>query len=908
MDLDTFAAQRDRELLDLAALYRPAVEEALQEEDESARTELLLAALAAAFVLVYGEEGGVDATASSYSAAFQNDMRASIERLVPDESDAQTDRLTNWFATATFGAASVAAADSLPGVTPTKTWVTMRDEAVRDIHAQLDGETKSLTETFTVKSDPFVEMEYPGQPVGPIEAWINCRCVLLLDTEPILAAGERQNSTANGTVLPASGFSGVIIAALPEGDGTVMYADGNTTELHQTIVYLGTTDQLAEGEREAIVALTQSLAESMVPFTARVAGMGQLGEHGDTVAITEAAELQALHDAAVADATVGQMFASRNEHPTWISHVTNDGYSIGDEITFDRLGAWFGEDHQTFELGAPPVEDEIMEDPDTPPVPAEPIAAEDENMPVYGVAVPEGVESGDYRRFAPGALTHRPLPLPLTWQRASANEHDGEVVVGRVDTLELRDDGMWHYAGELFMDVPETEEVISLIAQRGLRGVSIAGDKGKLTQPTEEEMLNALETGVQPTEVWEEARISGLTIVQIPAFAESFIALGYEEAVAASGEVETYKRGSGWITHPEETNRLHDYWTKGKGAAKIRWGTNGDFTRCTRQLNKYIEPRFLNRTCAQWHHDALGYWPGELGKPGNPPDTPENRRRAARHAEANASLDNCTTPECEDLSMIAASAAPEFTLTAAAPPPMVERILFNDPKFTGPTPLSVTAAGGVRHLRGHIATWDVCHIGIDRQCVTAPKSRTNYAHYHLGSILTTEGELPVGALTLGTGHADLNLSVNDTRNHYDHTGTMVASVRAGEDDYGIWVSGVVCDGVTDEQVRTLMASGGISGDWRSIGGNLELVAALAVNVPGFPVPRPSLAASAGRTNALVAAGVVVNDPDNSIDLIASAVVEKLAAREQRAAKLAALRDVQTEARTKRVNDLVGSSS
>jgi hypothetical protein len=54
----------------------------------------------------------------------------------------------------------------------------------------------------------------------------------------------------------------------------------------------------------------------------------------------------------------------------------------------------------------------------------------------------------------------------------------------------------------------------------------------------------------------------------------------------------------------------------------------------------------------------------------------------------------------------------------------------------------------------------------------------------------------------------------------------------------------------------------VSGDWRPINGHLELVGLLAVNVPGFPVPRQrALAASVGdegeyETLALVAAGIV----------------------------------------------------
>lgn len=57
--------------------------------------------------------------------------------------------------------------------------------------------------------------------------------------------------------------------------------------------------------------------------------------------------------------------------------------------------------------------------------------------------------------------------------------------------------------------------------------------------------------------------------------------------------------------------QLERYWKIGPGAAKIRWGTPGDFTRCDRHLVKYVGPERAKRICAQWHHDMNGYWPGD---------------------------------------------------------------------------------------------------------------------------------------------------------------------------------------------------------------------------------------------------------------------------------------------------------
>jgi phage head maturation protease len=61
--------------------------------------------------------------------------------------------------------------------------------------------------------------------------------------------------------------------------------------------------------------------------------------------------------------------------------------------------------------------------------------------------------------------------------------------------------------------------------------------------------------------------------------------------------------------NPSGTERLHEYWAHGEGAAKIGWGAPGDFDRCVMHLSKYVsDPKGL---CANLHHSALGVWPGQ---------------------------------------------------------------------------------------------------------------------------------------------------------------------------------------------------------------------------------------------------------------------------------------------------------
>jgi len=50
---------------------------------------------------------------------------------------------------------------------------------------------------------------------------------------------------------------------------------------------------------------------------------------------------------------------------------------------------------------------------------------------------------------------------------------------------------------------------------------------------------------------------------------------------------------------------LRRYWTSGAGAAKIRWGAPGDWSRCVREVSKYMGPR-AKGYCQLRHIAATG--------------------------------------------------------------------------------------------------------------------------------------------------------------------------------------------------------------------------------------------------------------------------------------------------------------
>jgi hypothetical protein len=184
---------------------------------------------------------------------------------------------------------------------------------------------------------------------------------------------------------------------------------------------------------------------------------------------------------------------------------------------------------------------------------------------------------------------------------------------------------------------------------------------------------------------------------------------------------------------------------------------------------------------------------------------------------------------------------------SAAPEVLPPAEWFTAPDVDRVTPLTVTDTGRVF---GHIAPWGECHVGLPG-CVTAPSSPTSYSYFHVGTQRTAEGALlPVGTLTVGGGHADASKGFRAAMEHYDDVGAAVARVVAGEDEHGIWVAGWLLPG-TDPVRREQFMSSPVSGDWRSIGGALEMIAVCSVNTPGFPVPRARVSFSNGAQRSLV---------------------------------------------------------
>ncbi|MFH8805231.1 hypothetical protein ACH4F6_37775 [Streptomyces sp. NPDC017936] len=379
-----------------------------------------------------------------------------------------------------------------------------------------------------------------------------------------------------------------------------------------------------------------------------------------------------------------------------------------------------------------------------------------DTAPWRGPLTVEGIETGDGREFKPEALTWADLPLPLRWNKEDS--HGGEphtvaVNVGRIDKVWREDGGLIMGEGVLDLSTEDGRTVHGKIRGQFLRGVSVDVDSIKdadmeLVWPADPDsdgegpdpfdMLFASPEKV----VFNRGRIRAATLVDIPAFAEAYIALLDEDGAVVAG---------------------------GEPIGAVR----------------------------------------------------ETRVPRARVA----------------------------SVEAPVRPPAG---WFANPGLSVPTGITVTPEGRVY---GHAALWGTCHIGQAGVCVTPPQEES-HPYFMTGNVWTEDGgSVQVGQITVGTGHAPLSYGYRAASDHYDNTGAAVADVAVGNDGHGIWVAGAIRPGTEESRIRELRAAGQVSGDWRRIGGSLRLVGLLAVNVPGFPVPKLKTHLTSGQQLALVAAGI-----------------------------------------------------
>jgi len=471
-----------------------------------------------------------------------------------------------------------------------------------------------------------------------------------------------------------------------------------------------------------------------------------------------------------------------------------------------------------------------------------------------GVLTIEEEMTGDGRMFVSGAVRWETLPVPLRWVRSDEGEHRGAVVVGRIDEV-YRDGNLIMGRGVFDAGSEDGLEAARQVAEGLTPGISVDLDDvsfeirvaSEVMGNRDEEFAEVDEDGMMtvlrmsPDDevmVTTDARLRAATIVATPAFADARIglldgAMGLEEMLTAAAlqlSDDERRPTEGMAT---EAQRAIDWRAEGNPGGEDNTVERARSIAAREPLSEDTIRRmhaFFSRNASYPTMD--GFSPGDDGYP-----SPARVAWGLWGGNAGQSWSSTLFARLErqDENAVTASSA-----VAVRPPAS----WFADPGLKRPTPLTVTEEGRVY---GHLASWGTCHTGFVGECVSPPASATNYAYFRTGAVRTDDGsEVAVGRLTVDTTHAGRRLGPAATASHYEDTGLAVADVTAGEDAHGIWVAGAIRPGTTEEEIRTLMASP-LSGDWRRIGGNLELVAALAVNSPGFPIPRVLVASGSVQT-------------------------------------------------------------
>lgn len=133
-------------------------------------------------------KGAVDDAGAHYDTVFKKMRRADPH--TKDSAIRSTFRLDHaWSTAAARSAATKLAAEtaiglredveSLTGEDHSLMWISRGDPKVRALHRDLHGRVRPAGTPFHTWPDGQT-LSYPGDPTAPIDAWINCRCGLLL--------------------------------------------------------------------------------------------------------------------------------------------------------------------------------------------------------------------------------------------------------------------------------------------------------------------------------------------------------------------------------------------------------------------------------------------------------------------------------------------------------------------------------------------------------------------------------------------------------------------------------------------------------------------------------------------------------------------------------------------------------
>ncbi len=855
----------------------------------------------------------------------------------------------------------------ISGLTGTKEWLATNDDRTRLTHHEADGQQVDITGTFTVGG---ASLMVPGDPTGPPEEIIQCRCSVDYDLTdpglPVLTA-----AAAN------AGHTGAMIALrMTEPDARALEVGGfeDANQLHTTLMYLGDAADLDEDARMLVHSMVATLAESYEPIETDAFSINVFNPHTTdretAVVLGLRGERSMLDLHRVMNDGIAALVPVPPQHTPWVPHITlayTDDLSIVQRlvdhcgaITFDSIRVAFADQvtdyplrgseslYPSVDTGGDTMPWRIVENSPSCPTSKpyavvkegtgrvegchdtrasanaqlralyanEPRASlaqvdcppgehrmpdgtcmKDDQMPGYmiqgweGPLVVEGVETGDGRMFAPGALTWPDLPVPLLYQRVTSHGGgtDESVNVGRIDSI-WREGDVIMGRGVLDMNDPNAVEAARKIKEQYLRGVSIDADSvtnadvefvypeapldGNGDTMPEELMGLFMEPDLM---IFHSGRIRATTLVNIPAFVEAHIQLVGDEVLVASA------RKSGWSDMPiADSGRTWD-----AGAAKARIGSwagddiSGKYARAFLYEDSSGDPNLKGTykfPIADIISGTLTIVPAGVRAAAS--RLPNSDIPAADKASIRSTLDSIekrmNKGQSASTSVIVASGSHTITI-----PDLPDESWFMEPDELPPIgAVWVTDEG---RIFGCVGPSGVAHRAFGGKKVTIPMGNVDYTAWMNRPTIVAGGKrIATGVITMDCGHMSPYASDDPgvRMEHYDNSCSAAAVVCIGESKrLGVpWIAGALLP-MDAERLQRFMACQ-LSGDWaphRERHGWKEFVAALTVPVPGF-ARRTNVASVRVEDGVIVSSAVPIHRyvaPAKEEVLVSSAVPEPI---------------------------------
>lgn len=846
--------------------------------DENQATEAILANARNRLVGI-GDELWEHARAELVTGLNEGESVDKLAARVRDAADLTAPRARTVARTEVIGACNAGSILTMRSadLAASKVWLATPDTRTRLDHRLAQGQTVPLDAPFVVGGVP---LDHPGDDAGPPEAVINCRCSLAYDIEDLpTPAGEDDSDDIEGfdpSMFPDVEFAtesgSLMINHNPLTLSAPMSArrsDTLSTSSSPAEVtvpwHIERNHSGCDPDQWAVVKSEEDTVEDCFDDRAEAVALFDKLTTGEPADRDDAEEDMALEDKPAGDGEEEQCPPGQRWDAEAEECVPGEGEQ---ETASNRRTSFAADKPKSKSKTKPPAGDAEGECPEGQHldeesgecVPDEELSG---NVDVQGVAVVEGMWTGDGRQFALGALAW-PDPgetnLALQWQKETSHggDNDNTVNVGWLTTLE-RDGDKILVTGVIDTDSTDGAEAARALAKRGRFGVSIVADNpddSEIEFVYPEECDAALESDdvdeelpmacFMPKAIFHSGRIRALTIVDVPAFVEAYIEPADAESLQASGQTfgavaahETATSDSDWDAAAQE-KKLGDEVTLDAARGMYAWVDE-----------EAAEDDVIAKSACKFpHHEvsddgapgaanltACSAGIGALNGARGGADIPTGDRQGVYDHLAAHLRDGDQEPP-----------PPSFVLKAAIAPLIAaaHKITLSDTPpaswFQEPADLPEVGAIAVTdegRVYGLLAPRHVAHRSFEKR-VTVPTGNVDYSRWMNRQTIVAGGErVTTGPITMGCGHAatDPWVSADSSLEHYDNSCSVVATVRIGENASGVWIAGALLPDVTPHQVARMLACQ-LSGDWRphpDKPGKREMCGALLVPVPGFPV-------------------------------------------------------------------------